>query len=421
MDEKKEQWFEQQISRRDMLKLTGFGIGLSVGSSLFGGGVADAMSAVVKPKITTKNVVSFYGTNQPGITTTPVQQHIYFVSLDVRANSKSELQQLFKTWTPLIALMMNGEPIDDSPPNPGTPPIDTGEAIGLNAANLTITVGVGPSLFANSKLGLGSKKPAELKDLPAFPGERLKPEFTGGDICIQACADDPQVAFHAVRNLVRVADRKVTIRWAQAGFNSPPAAGGTTRNLFAFKDGTGNPAVTNVADMNDVVWVQPSESKSWLTNGTYLVYRRIQMHMERWDHSPLKEQEDTFGRHRSSGAPLGKQNEFDPVDINARDQNGRLLMPPNSHVTLAKKANARMLRRSFSYTTGVLRDRAEHDAGLMFISFQKNPNQFIKVQNSLGSIDALNEYTTARGSAIFACFPGVAKGGYLGQALFESL
>ena len=59
--------------------------------------------------------------------------------------------------------------------------------------------------------------------------------------------------------------------------------------------------------MNDVVWVQPGRSKSWLEGGTYMAVRRIQMHMETWDRTALREQEATFGRHRDSGAPLGKR------------------------------------------------------------------------------------------------------------------
>ena len=34
----------------------------------------------------------------------------------------------------------------------------------------------------------------------------------------QACADDPQVAFHAVRNLARLGRGLVTLRWLQLGF-----------------------------------------------------------------------------------------------------------------------------------------------------------------------------------------------------------
>jgi len=413
-----EKWIDKKISRREMLKLTGMGVaGIAIGASGFGG-VMKAMGydvfEPVEDSITAKNKVNFYGKHQSGIST-PVQKNIYFASLTVLVTSKEELQALFKTWTPLMVRLMNGESMVDLTTNTRVPTGDTGEAEGLNASNLSITVGVGPSLF--DKLGMAHLKPAELADLPHFPKDQLQKEYTGGDLCIQACADDPQVAFHAVRNLVRAASGKVEIKWSQAGFNSFPAEGGTPRNLFAFKDGTVNPSIKDEQDLNKVVWVD----KGWLKGGSYLVARKVQMHLETWDRTSLKDQEATFGRHRDSGAPLGKTKEFDDFDIEEKDSKGEYIMPDTSHVHLARKSGARILRRSYSYASGVMSNTGAHDAGLIFISFQKDPAQFITVQNSLGRLDKMNEYITHRGSAVFACFPGVQKGSYLGEALFNAL
>ena len=60
---------------------------------------------------------------------------------------------------------------------------------------------------------------------------------------MQACADDPQVAFHAVRNLARIGRGIVVMRWSQLGFgrtSSTSTAQETPRNLMGFKDGTNN-------------------------------------------------------------------------------------------------------------------------------------------------------------------------------------
>ena len=413
-----EKWINKKISRRDMLKLTGAGVaGVAIGATGLGG-VMKAMGQdifeVVADNNATENKVDFYGAHQAGIVT-PVQKHIYFASLNVLFTSKAELQALLQKWTPLIVRLMNGELMVDQATNLRVPTGDTGEAAGLDASNLTITVGVGPSLF--SKLNIEQLQPKALQDLPHFPKDQLQENLTGGDLCIQACADDPQVAFHAVRNLVRAASGLVEIHWSQAGFNSFPANEGTPRNLFAFKDGTGNPLVTDKKAMNEIVWVQDG----WLKNGTYLVARPIQMHLETWDRTSLKDQEATFGRHRESGAPIGKKDEFDKFDIEEKDLEGEYMIPETSHVHLAVKSGAKMLRRSFSYASGVLSKTGTHDAGLLFISFQQDPAQFIAVQNSLGRLDKMNEYVTHRGSAVFACFPGVEKGSYLGEALFNSL
>ena len=413
-----DKWLNKKISRRDMLKLTGVGIaGAAIGASGLGG-VMKAMGhdifEVVSDSTTAENKVNFYGKRQSGITT-PVQQHIYFASLNVLFTTKKELQELLQQWTPFIVRLTNGEMVGESTTNNRVPTVDTGEAEGLDASNLTITIGVGPSLF--KKLNIEHLKPAELEDLPHFSKDQLQSELTGGDLCIQACADDPQVAFHAVRNLVRAASGKVEVHWSQAGFNSFPAGGGTPRNLFAFKDGTANPVLTDEKTLNEVVWCD----KGWMKNGSYLVVRLIQMHLETWDRTSLKDQEKTFGRHRDSGAPLGKTDEFADFDVEEKDINGEYIIPEVSHVHLAKKAGVQMLRRSFSYASGVIGKTGTHDAGLLFISFQKDPSQFIAVQNSLGRKDKMNEYITHRGSALFACFPGVKEGGYLGETLFNAL
>lgn len=421
---KDEKILDKKISRRKMLKLTGLGAaGVAIGATGLGGVIKTFGMDFLDDDSTATNKVSFYGAHQSGIAT-DVQTNIYFASLNVLVTSKQELQELFKMWTPLAVRLMNGEIIGDSTANGMVPPKDTGEAKGLDAANLSITFGVGPSLFERKEFGLASKKPNELKDLPHFPKDQLDAAYTGGDICIQACADDPQVAFHAVRNLVRAASGKVSLKWSQAGFNSFPISKGkkqTPRNLFAFKDGTENPITSSNKDMDKVVWVQSGESKGWMTGGSYLVARRIQLHLETWDRTSLKEQENTFGRHRDSGAPIGKKDEFEAMDIDRKDDKGNYIVPETSHVFLAKSVDARILRRSYSYSSGVMDATGSYDAGLLFVSFQKSPEQFIKIQNSLGRLDKMNEYITHRGSALFACFPGIQKGSYIGEALFKTL
>ncbi|WP_240376014.1 iron uptake transporter deferrochelatase/peroxidase subunit [Bacillus piscicola] len=413
----------KKISRREMLKITGIGsAGIVIGASGLPG-ILNAFGAnpFVDDDDTAVNKIKFYGGHQSGIAT-PIPEHVYFVSLKCKAKTKQELKEMFQLWTNQSAELMNGRFVEPLSDNKLMPPADTGEAKGLDASHLTLTFGVGPSLFENEAYGLAHKKPKELKDLPHFPMDQLDPQYVGGDICIQSCADDPQVAFHAVRNLIRSARGKVTMLWAQTGFNSYPKSKNkkkeTPRNLFAFKDGTENPHVDKPQDMNDVVWIQPGESKGWLAGGTYLVARRIQMHLETWDRTALQEQEATFGRHRDSGAPLGKTGEFEAMELD-RKENDELVVPEDSHVFLAKQVKDRILRRSFSYSDGINPKTGAFDAGLLFLSFQKHPKQFINIQNSFGKEDKLNEYITHRGSALFACFPGVKKGSYLGAELFQ--
>ncbi len=146
--------------------------------------------------------------------------------------------------------MTQGEPAGPVGPTQGAdnvPPDDTGEAIGLSASGLTLTFGFGPSLFEDAegrdRFGLASRRPAALEPLPHFPGDVVDPALSGGDLCVQACADDPQVAVHAIRNLARIGFGTVAVRWSQLGFgrtSTTSRSQSTPRNLFGFKDGTAN-------------------------------------------------------------------------------------------------------------------------------------------------------------------------------------
>ncbi len=254
-------------------------------------------------------VVPFHGAHQAGITTS-VQSHLHFAAFDVTAPDRAGLLRLLQTWTAAAALLTRGKDlgVDDGPL---APPRDTGEAVGHDAARLTLTFGFGPSLF-DDRFGLTDRRPAALADLPRFAGDALDPDRSGGDLCIQACADDPQVAVHAIRNLTRLAAGSAAIRWAQLGFgkaSSTSATAQTPRNLFGFKDGTANVTADDRPGLDDHVWATAADdgnaAAAWMAGGSYLVARRIQMHIETWDRTSLQEQEQVTGRTKASGAPLG--------------------------------------------------------------------------------------------------------------------
>lgn len=143
-------------------------------------------------------------------------------------------------------------------------------------------VGFGPSLF-DDRFGFGAKRPAALADLPHLPPANLDPARTGGDLCIQACSDDPLVAFHAIRNLARLGRGTVVIRWSQLGFGKATSNGAeqeTPRNLMGFKDGTRNIDGYDDGLMNGHVWVGSETDQPWMRGGSYLVSRRIRMLVE---------------------------------------------------------------------------------------------------------------------------------------------
>jgi deferrochelatase/peroxidase EfeB len=308
------------------------------------------------------------------------------------------------------------------------PPEDTGEASDLSASHLTVTVGFGRTLFeqdGKDRFGLAARRPAALIELPHFPGDALEESRSGGDIIVQACADDPQVAVHAVRNLARIAFGRARLRWSQIGFgrtSSTSTAQTTPRNLFGFKDGTANVKNEDTDALAKQVWVSGAQgAEAWMNGGSFLVARRIRMHIETWDRTSLREQEAVVGRTKREGAPLSGGKEFSEPDFALQGRDGPLV-PADSHVALAHPSNnggIRMLRRGFNYTDGS-DGLGRLDAGLFFIAFVVDPRtHYVPMQTAMARNDALAEYLKHTGSGLFAVPPGVAEGGYLGQGLFD--
>jgi deferrochelatase/peroxidase EfeB len=406
-----------ELTRRRLLGAAGVGaagIGLGgIGGYLAGSEASDAEGGT--------GSVPFYGEHQAGIAT-PAQDRLHFGAFDLVDPSPAALRDLMREWSAAAAEMTEGEMIGNVNEVQLAPPQDTGETVGLLPSRLTLTFGFGPSLFANRRLGLGGRRPGALRKIPPLPGDELNEEEGGGDICVQACSDDPQVAFHAVRNLARIGRGAVVMRWSQLGFGrtaSTSRSQDTPRNLMGFKDGTANIKAEDGKAMDRFVWVG-GEGPAWMRGGTYMVARRIRMLLEVWDRSSLEDQEQTIGRDKYRGAPLGGRHEFEPLDLEA-EAGGKPAIPVDAHVRLASaSANAgeRILRRGYSFTDGVDESLGELEAGLFFICFQRDPRrQFVAIQHRLGSSDALNEYIKHVGSAVFAVPPGARKGGYVGESL----
>lgn len=407
------------FTRRRLLTSAGIGaagIGLGAGGYLVGHDSAEAAGRG-------GDTVPFYGLHQAGIATA-AQDRLHFAAFDLQRESAAALRQLMRAWSEAAAEMCAGELVGDVNDLALAPPEDTGETVGLSAANLTITFGFGPSLFQRRGLGLADRRPAALAPIPALPGDELDELESGGDLCVQACADDPQVAFHAIRNLARIGRGTVAMRWSQLGFGRTAAttrAQATPRNLMGMKDGTANIRAEDAAAMDRWVWVG-ADGPAWMRGGSYMVTRRIRMLLEVWDRSSLEDQEATIGRHKYSGAPLGAGSEFDPLDLDA-SSGGAPTIPADAHVRLAAPVNnggARILRRGYSFTDGVDESLGELEAGLFFVCFQRDPeSQFVAIQRRLGAGDALNEYVKHVGSAVFAVPPGAERGGYVGQPLLD--
>jgi deferrochelatase/peroxidase EfeB len=432
----------RRLSRRSVLGLAGAaaatGAAAGAGITL---AAAHAGDEPEKPAGGPGDAYAFAGEHQAGITT-PAQDRLHIAAFDLTTTERADVVALLRAWTYAASRMTQGLPAGDFGPGSGpydAPPDDTGEADGLPASGLTITFGFGPSLFRDAdgrdRFGLAARRPALLQDLPHFPADALEPGRTGGDLVVQACAHDPQVAVHAVRNLSRLAFGTAAVRWSQLGYgrtSSTSTSQATPRNLFGFKDGTANVKAEEDAAVRDFVWVQPGDdpAAAWMEGGSYLVARRIRMMIETWDRAPLREQETIVGRTKTTGAPLSGGTEHTEPDFAVTGRDDVPLVAEQSHVRLAHPSSndgQRLLRRGYNYTDGS-DGLGRLDAGLFFIAFVRDPaRQYVPMQNRLARDDLMSEYLRHTGSGLWAVPPGVpdgarfggADGAYVGQGLFE--
>ncbi|MBB2991465.1 dye decolorizing peroxidase [Mycolicibacterium iranicum] len=352
----------------------------------------------------------FHGVHQAGVDTPP-QAHGLFVALDLRAGTGREardaLTSVLRLWSADAARLTQGDPAL----------ADTEPELAHRPARLSVTVGLGPHTF--DRIGLADRRPVSAADLPPFGTDRLDERWCGGEILLQICADDPVVVAHTARVLLKNVRTLTTQRWRQNGFRPARGAdtsGATMRNLMGQVDGTAN--LRTPDDVDRHVWDDGSD-QSWFAGGTVLVLRRIRAELDTWDELDRASKELTVGRRLSTGAPLTGRDEFDEPDFGAAE-NGIPVIPPNSHVALARHRaeSERFLRRAYNYDDPP-RDGTT-DAGLIFAAYQRDPSlQFVPVQRRLAEADALNPWITTVGSAVFAVLPGVPEGGYLGRQLLQ--
>jgi deferrochelatase/peroxidase EfeB len=381
-------------------------------------GCTPSRHTIAKQTAAAGDVEPFYGAHQAGIVT-PAQAYQLFSAFDLASARAADLRRLLVRWTSGAEALTRGAAVSALADRPDF--TDSGEAVGASPARLTITIGYGPSLF-DARFGLAARKPAALAELPRFATDNLQPALCGGDLALQVCADDAQVAFHAHRQLVRLARELVTLRWSQSGFRGPQlgdAAKPLTRNLFGFHDGVQNPTLNDEAALNSVIWASASDGAEWMAGGTYLVTRRILLFTDGWDDVPDAEQERIIGRAKSSGAPLSGGSIASPLNLAGTRADGGPAIPLDAHVRLAAAATnhgAQILRRSYAYfepVTGGLQP------GQLFCSLQRDPRTgFVPIQARLSQFDALNTHTQHIGSAVFAIPPGIQAGQTWAATLF---
>jgi deferrochelatase/peroxidase EfeB len=381
-----------------------------VAGAATGAGIATAVTgtpaAASDVATSPTSAVPFHGVRQAGVTT-PLQLHASVLSLDVEVADRAGLEAMLRTLTDRARFLTRG----GTPPDPGiaAPPTDSG-VLGpvVVPDNLTITLGVGASLF-DGRFGLAGKRPAELTAMPTFPDDHLDPDLTHGDLSLQVCAENRDTVGHAVRDIAKYLRGAFAVRWRVDGFQSPPRPSGTPRNLLGFKDGTANLDKTDNALMNRQVWIESDTEQPWIVGGSYQVIRKIRMLIEFWDRIGITEQENLIGRRRDTGAPMDGNAEMDTPDFPA-DPVGAAT-PLTSHIRLANPRTSqseasRILRRPYNFDNG-MDEVGNLDMGLLFVAYQQSvARQFATIQKRLEG-EPLVDYIQPVGGGYFLALPGV--------------
>lgn len=409
------------FNRRTFLALGGLSAAGAVAAACSPEGAKGAIDGAANDDL----IIDFAGEHQAGIIS-PMQNSLHFAAFDMDENAtRDDLVALLQRWTDAARRLTLGGDVSAKGAFGGGanfPPDDSGEAVDLGPSALTITIGFGRSLFGD-QFGLADKLPAEFTAMPPMSNDFLNREQSDGDICIQACANDPQVATHAIRNLTRLAVPDAALRWTQIGFGKAAVTTReepTPRNLFGQKDGTNNIRAEDTEALDEHVWIPAKSSQPWAAGGTYLTARRIAMNIEVWDTLQLREQERVTGRDKFEGAPLTGTNEFDEPDFHATDKRGRPVIDHASHVFNVhpdQNDGIRMLRRAFNYVDGS-NEQGRLDAGLFFIAFTRTVNRFATVHQSMSRDEMFLEYLKTTKTGTYLIPPGVGESGFVGEGMF---
>jgi deferrochelatase/peroxidase EfeB len=401
-----------KIDRRRFLTRSALALGAVAGVEAAAAAEAGAPALAAAPD-TLRDRLPFDGPHQAGILTAP-RDAVTLAALDAVAPDRARLIQGLQALSSRARELAHGaklpvEEVDDPPADSGI----LGTEFPPDA--LTVTIAFGASLF-DGRYGLAHRRPAELQRMAPFPNDRLDPALTHGDVLLALSAHRADTVSHALRELLRPVRDALAPRWWIDGFQGAargPSPRSSPRNLFGFRDGTGNPDTADDALMRRLVWTPDG--------GTYVAVRLIRMQLEFWDRVGLREQETMIGRRRDTGAPLGGHDEYEDPRYDQDPEGERIAL--DSHIRLANprtpgSEDQRLLRRAWNYQRG-FDPAGQLDQGLIFLAYNQAPaRQFLTVQRRLDG-EPLTDYITPVGGGYFYAPRGArGPGDWVGSGLF---
>jgi len=200
--------------RRQLL----LGLGVAAGGALASGiavekALAEDKQVTDAPESHRSDVeqkVPFYGVHQAGIVT-PRPANGMIVAFDIIADTPVAFDSMMRKLTERIVFLTQG----GIPPSLDykLPPADSG-ILGpeIHPDNLTITVGLGVSLF-ETRAWLKPLKPRCLQRMTQFTNDALDPELCHGDLSLQFCANSSDTNIHALRDILKNMPEYLVPRW----------------------------------------------------------------------------------------------------------------------------------------------------------------------------------------------------------------
>ena len=147
------------------------------------GGVLLGQYATITDKDIGALKEDFFGKFQSGIST-PAQANLTLIAFDAKPGiDKSALGRWMRLWTNDAANLTQGKEVIGAV-NPG---------MEKNPARLTATFGFGYELFKK----VGIEWPLKERTIPKFETiDQLEDRWSGGDVVVQICGDDPLSVFN---------------------------------------------------------------------------------------------------------------------------------------------------------------------------------------------------------------------------------